>query len=377
MPAIVGWSRMANLFSKTVIHGRDMPRCTHFREGVSKRIHVIVKAESNSVQMTEEHRANHYCFHGMGIKVSCNDVAVADAIHSRFRHFASDEPTTSDLSFEYFSVSNGNDHWVEKPPGRARTVHESLLGEVLYFEARDELYISHQENINVLCHPAEGRVQVSVLGPVSDSIWLLSHPMFTLPFFELMKRKGRYGLHAASLSANGKGLLFTGDSGSGKTTLTINLLRAGFDYLGDDMVFLSSGDNGLRMLAFPDEIDVTDETALLFPELEHLVQLPKKPGWHKQQVWVEDIYHVDFVPECRPAVLIFPRITQTEKSVLRPLSRDEALLGLVSNLLMTEISSSQAHFDNLAQLVGETECLRLETGRDLGAIPSLLRQLVM
>jgi hypothetical protein len=142
------------------------------------------------------------------------------------------------------------------------------------------------------------------------------------------------------------------------------------------MVFLTPEQEGLQVLAFPDEIDVTDETAALFSELHDLLNQPKAPGWPKRQVWAEDVYGAHVVWQCRPAVLVFPRVANAAKSVLKPMDRGEALLELVPNVLLTEARSSQAHLDVLAQLVSQSPCYRLETGRDFDVLPRLLRDLV-
>jgi hypothetical protein len=58
------------------------------------------------------------------------------------------------------------------------------------------------------------------------------------------------------------------------------------------------------------------------------------------------------------------------------MERDEALLELAPNVLLTEPRSSQAHFDALAALAAASDCYRLETGRDLPAAARLLRKLL-
>lgn len=315
-----------------------------------------------------------YTFHGVGISVT-GDPAVSAALHSRLRQFASDGGRPVELIFEFCRVPNIEDHAVEKPSGHARPVYESLLGQVVYSDVDDQLYMSHGDCVRVLCDLSRGRIRVSLLSELNN-LWLVSHPMFTMPLLELLKRRGRYSLHAAGLSIKGKGLLIAGTSGAGKSTLTIALLRAGFGFLGDDMTFLAPGPDGLRALAFPDEIDVTDETARFFPELRYLLQLPPPCGWPKRQVWAEEVYGVDTIWECRPAAVVFPRVAHAEKSVLKLMCRDEALLELAPNVLLTEARSSQTHFDVLAQLVSEATCYRLETGRDFDVLPTLLRDVV-
>jgi hypothetical protein len=55
---------------------------------------------------------------------------------------------------------------------------------------------------------------------------------------------------------------------------------------------------------------------------------------------------------------------------------EEALLELAPNVLLTEMRSSQAHLDALADLVGASACYRLETGRDFAALATSLSHLL-
>ena len=318
---------------------------------------------------------SHYTFHGLGVAIS-GEPTVSAVLHSRLRQLPMNGEGSLDLTFEFCCVPNGENHLVEKPQGRARSVYKSSLTEIAYFDDEDQLYLSYRNQIRVLCNLSEGRVRLSIIQSEIDQQWLISHPLFTIPLVELLKRRERYSLHAAGLCVNGRGLLLAGESGAGKSTLTIALLRAGFGFLGDDMIFLAPGQQGIRALAFPDEIDVTDATACLFPELHYLLNRSNSPGWPKRRVRAEEVYGTDPVWECRPAVIVFPRVAYSEKSVLKPMKREEALLELVPNVLLTEARSSQAHLDVLAELVRESACYRLETGRDFDAIPLLLRGLV-
>lgn len=47
-----------------------------------------------------------------------------------------------------------------------------------------------------------------------------------------------FALHAASLAKNGAGLLLCGEAGAGKSTLALQLVGAGFQYSGDDVVLI-------------------------------------------------------------------------------------------------------------------------------------------
>lgn len=314
----------------------------------------------------------HYIFHGVAISVS-GAADLLTPIHSRFRQFSMAAQEGTDLSFEFCFVPDEKGHVIERPAGRARPVYEPPMGKVLYLED-DHLYINYGDRIRALCDPAHGLTRMSIVESDAANAWLAANPLFTLPLVESLKRRELYGLHAAGLSVDGKGVLLPGASGAGKSTLTVALLRAGFDFLTDDTIFLTRrGGAGLRMLAFPDEIDVTEETARHFPELKVLLDMPKRAGSRKRQLCAQEVYGANITWECRPHALIFPRIAKAEKSVIKPMGSGEALLELAPNVLPTDRRSSQHHLDVLAELARDTDCYRLEAGRDFDAIPKLIR----
>jgi hypothetical protein len=262
------------------------------------------------------------------------------------------------------------------PHVATRPIYESNMAEVLYADETDQISIHCANGLHALCDPERGITRVSIPPSQAQHSWLISHPLLTLPLIESLKRRQRYSIHAAGVSIGGKGLLFPGTSGAGKSTLTLALIHAGFSFLGDDMLFLARAADGLRALAFPDEIDVTDETVHLFPSLGNVLDTPMMDGWPKHQIRAPQRFGVEVTWTCRPAALVFPRVARTPRSVLAPMDRTEALLELAPNVLLTAPHAAQAHLNALAELVETCDCYRLETGLDFDALPSLLAALV-
>lgn len=302
-----------------------------------------------------------YSFHGLSLRVSAPD-EILRAFHARLASLPSDGNGPSDLLFEVGALE------LERPEG-ARTVYEPPLGEVVYHDGRDLLYLEHG-NLRVLCEPAAGRVRFSAPAlrgeEPGEDLWFLSHPLLSVPMMELLKRRGLFGVHAAGASLDGRALVLAGTSGSGKSTLSMALARAGFGFLGDDTLFL----DGRRVLAFPDEIDLTEQSVSFFPDLQ---LAPSPAGWRKRQLRADP---ERIVWESEPAVLVFPRVAGRPRSELRPIDAGEALLELAPNVLLTEPASSQAHLDALAGLARASRCWRLETGTDLDEAVRLLRELM-
>jgi hypothetical protein len=313
----------------------------------------------------------HYSLYGLSLSVSALPDLMS-AVDARLKAFTSGPERREDLRFDFRSDAT---HPERPLDGVLRAVYEPERGEVLYDDAGDRLHMRF-DRIRAMCDPVEGHTRVSVCDTDPADRWLLSHPVLTLPLLESLKRRGLYSLHAAGLGRAGRALLVAGSSGAGKTTLTIALARAGFDFLSDDMLFLSTRTGGVRVHAFPDEVDVTDSTARFFPELCPLLTRPRQPGWPKWSFRVETVYRTNVAWTCAPAAVVFPRIAHTAGSRLEPMRSDEALLELLPNVLLTEPRACQAHLAALAELTSSTPCYRLWTGADFDALPALLGALL-
>jgi len=316
-----------------------------------------------------------YGFHGLNLEVS-SPATIAACLDSRFQMLPSNGECAETLFFDFESVPNTKVHRFGKPPGRAKPFYQLEGGEASYFEAEDLLYLCYGDSVRVLCNPGEGAACFSVLETEIENIWLASHLLLTICLTEILKRRGLYSLHAGGFSARGKCLLIPGTSGAGKSTLTVASLRANFDYMSDDMVFLMDRPEGFRVLAFPEEVDVTDQTAGFFPELSFLLSAPKRCGWRKRQIHPTQIYGAKVASEARPAAIVIPRIAEAETSVVTGMDPDEAMLEMVPNVLLTEAKSCRAHLEVLMELVKSTPCYRLETGRDFDQISMRFRELL-
>jgi hypothetical protein len=316
----------------------------------------------------------HYDFHGLRLTLAGAPSLLAGLV-ARLASLPAPPPGQPDsLRFE---LDSGSQPSVERPPRGLRRVYEAEEGEVGYDAAGDRLYMVFADGrIRAVCDPRSGLTRVWVGNPVPDDLWLLSHPILTLPLLETLKRRGLYSLHAAGLSRAGRGLVIVGASGSGKTTLTLALARAGFDFLGDDMLFVCPRDGLLGLRAFPDEVDVTEMTLTFFPELGPLLEKRRPPGWRKWSFHAEALYGAPIAWSAQPAAVVFPRIGQSETSRLEPMAAQDALLEMLPNVLLTDPVACQAHLAALAQLSAQTPCYRLWTGRDFLDLPGLLGRLL-
>ena len=312
--------------------------------------------------------------HGLIMEISASE-AVLNAVANRFADFPSGEMRSPDFRFVIQSIRSPALHEIQRPNGPSRAFYQTNIGDALYFPKEDVGYIEYGPGARVWFRPASGECRISILQPESDQqLWLATHPLFTIPLQEMLKRRGTYGIHAAGLARNGRSLLLQGTSGSGKSTLTIALLKSGFDWLSDDLVLLDPSD-GLHTLAFPEKIKATQETLSMFAELD-AAHGTKLQGWPKYQLRAQDFFTSSIVWRSVPAVLVFPVIANRDESSLSPLTGDEAFLLLSSSVLLTETQSTRSHIGALAELAKTVPAYRLHTGRDFDQVASLLGALL-
>ena len=305
--------------------------------------------------------------HGVRVAVAVPAGATRTAIDARLDRMRAAEPGAADIRFE---IRTGRP--VERPSGAGRPVYPWDVGEASWFDDAGLLFISAGDHTRLLASPASGRVEITTDQVRLDDAWLLARPLLTLPLVEMLKWRGLYSLHAAGVAADGRALLLAGASGSGKSTLSLALARAGLDFIADDMVFLTAGG---RVQPFPEQIDVSPESASWFEELRALGDVPAD-GWPKHRLHVDEVLGARVADAGAPAALVFPSIAGGERSRLEPLSAAAALVELAPNVLLTDPAMAQRHLDVLGELARTTPVYRLFAGTDLERAVVELRALV-
>jgi hypothetical protein len=315
--------------------------------------------------------------HGVNVLIESDEPALLTRLRGRLGPFSSPagQVTEPELHFEFrINEAGAGIEGVHVPQ---RIVYRMGDVEFQYDAMYDLLLVSRGKRLIGVCYAKPG-VAIFEGGNSAGDLELYSQTMFTVCFVELMKRHGRYSLHAAGISVGDSGILLAGPSGAGKSTLAIVLLqslgkRAGF--LGDDMLFLTAGPFGIQMHGWPEPINVGEWTQRRLPNLlprMHRTATARRKG----QIAASQVAGATPALNARPEVIVFPRVTEQAKSFLTPISPDDALLELAPNVLLTEATSSQAHLGVLGSLAGQCRCYRLETGRDIESLPGLLLGLI-
>lgn len=81
-------------------------------------------------------------------------------------------------------------------------------------------------------------------------------------------------VHCGAVSLNGRAVFLNGPPGSGKSTHVLRMLTRGAAFVADDLAFLHSEPEGMRLRRFREVANVNTQTLDMFPELSHLHDAP-------------------------------------------------------------------------------------------------------
>lgn len=183
----------------------------------------------------------------------------------------------------------------------------------------------------------------------------------------LLVRNGRTPVHAGAVVHPETGLAFllVGDSHSGKSTTTANLVRAGWSYLSDDYVVLSSSGEGVLVEGWPDDF--------------HLDR-----GWSSGEITgvrgttrESDVRENARQNSAILAGMLFPRVDADMPTSISPVSGVVGLERIIrqSPWLVVDTTRARAVLELLRQAAA-TRTADIRLGRDTFADPALLDEIV-
>ncbi|HEV2139113.1 MAG TPA: hypothetical protein VGR53_09755 [Nitrososphaerales archaeon] len=161
-------------------------------------------------------------------------------------------------------------------------------------------------------------------------------------------------IHGSVISSNGSGLMFTGGGHIGKTALSLEMVKRGFAYMGDDLAIV--GRDG-RATPYPEPIRIQEQHLTLFPDLQP--KLSSGMGWGKKTLfnWMLGRSPSDTLE-------LLPRLEISEvfdgAEVSGPCHIDNALL--IQKGTLSEPSLEEIDGDSISRTVGAELFWEFETG---------------
>ncbi|MDD5706630.1 MAG: hypothetical protein PHR35_11965 [Kiritimatiellae bacterium] len=222
----------------------------------------------------------------------------------------------------------------------------------------------------------KGLCVVGLSDPDAYRPWLIEHLVLQMLLLEMLRGQGLFWLHAGCVSHDGRAVLFTGHTGSGKTTACLNLAVNGFDFLAEDRIFVRSDGSGVTLLGYPRDMAVTPETLALLPALRERVGAVTFTA-RKLRLPAAALFHGNRPTSAIPGLILFPRITEAARTTFQSLPPTQTLCRLLPNsLLASQPDVSTRHFSALSSLARSSRAYELLLGRDVAALPGLVRDLM-
>jgi len=179
-----------------------------------------------------------------------------------------------------------------------------------------------------------------------------------------LRRFGLFDLHSAGVinPNSGKGILIVGPSGSGKSTLALQLTRARWPYLSDDLLLLSLVDGEVHARGFRKFFAVSTQGDSRFKTCFEPVMAFGSPH----------------LAHASPGLLLFTRLNGYEKTRLSKLTQAETMMRLIKACPWAtyDTAIASANLEALSALARQATGFNLSAGRDLlvrGRAAELLR----
>ena len=274
----------------------------------------------------------------------------------------------------YLSVGANSDR-VKIPQNCRETLRTD---EFCGFELDDNFFLTDGSSVFHL-RPHAGEAYARIAPSFLSKPKLAQANFWCFGLLKLLRPLGIYSLHAAGLaSENAEGVLLVGPSGSGKSTLAIGLIRTGWNYLSDDAVLLRADSPGVEALACRRSFFIDAARAADYSDLRYGDQEPDSNGGQRRNVGINEAYPEQYLAQCLPRIVIFPKITARSQSMLRPIDRVQSLRLLLAQSApqLFDRSTMSAHLELLKSLLQQAEIYELNAGIDLYHQPAKLIDLL-
>jgi len=260
--------------------------------------------------------------------------------------------------------------------GRKKAISVSLdLEEVKDFpHGRSDGFEANGNNLGLECWLRHIAVKVdpvrnSIVGKVRSPALLSREAILDLliihPLRHVLKYKGIFMAHAATVAKNGRGILVCGPFGSGKSTLAVKLVEDGFRFLSDEFVMF----NGKSLLSLPLKIGLDENSIRVFPKIKKRIK-KAGAGYEKLSFDIRRYYPGCWAKSCAPKVTIFlKKQKRPGKTVIRPIDRVTAFLMLCKdkdNTLLFEenLAVRQKQIQALAGIAEKTDSYVMQYSLD-------------
>jgi len=245
-----------------------------------------------------------------------------------------------------------------------------IAGEGTCYTDGETSYIDIEGSIIAIARPGQSLVQVWTNGELEVQSSTLTR-VVTYALSIALRHRGFFELHSGAVvePQSGRGVLIIGPSGSGKSTLTVQLATAGWPFLTDDVLVLSSQDEAVKAWPIRRSFAITSGTFEACEFLRSRISLDYREKLYgdKSQFAPHDVFNSGFREQCVPARLFFTQLSGGTRSSVLQLSARETMARLIrmSPWSCYDRTTAKDHLATLAALAKQSVGFSLDAGQDL------------
>ncbi|WP_158988798.1 hypothetical protein [Mucilaginibacter sp. L196] len=171
-------------------------------------------------------------------------------------------------------------------------------------------------------------------------------------------------VHAGAMAKDGLGILITGPSGSGKSTSCLNLLSAGYDYLGDDYVWIE--------LTGQPKVFSLYQTAKIEPEnlqqrfLDWKPYIKNKTEYQEQKAIfdINDLFPEAGISYSTINAILLPKVAHQEITKFESTNPSSALMAMAPTTLHHLPHNRQTSYQKLMRISSALPAYHWHLGND-------------
>lgn len=189
-------------------------------------------------------------------------------------------------------------------------------------------------------------------------------------------RRNRFFVHAACFGTEDGSVLLTGKGGSGKSTTTLACLDSGLALGGDDYCVIDpeqllaySVYNTIKLKGSQD----VERFAHLKSCIENLERVDDAENGEKAMIFLQRFFPEQLLPSSALRAILVPRVADQEETVITPASASHVFKAIMPSTLFQLPGNAQGEFRAMANLVRALPSYEIALGRDIDAIPGVIR----
>lgn len=306
--------------------------------------------------------------HGLVLNVDSDDALVRERMEETFASRPAPQNTERDADI-CFQLDLCRDV-PPTPPGTPAYAERDLI----HYYISPPVVTAHFPRYGQLRIHLERATIDGEIVPAAITTYGVLEDLVAIGLSPLLRRRGKFLIHAFAAAKDGRAALLAGSIGAGKTTTGIALVRAGWRLLSNDSPLIDA--ETTKILSYPGLLSAYPATLRRFPELRALGA--NTPERRKVTFAAESVYKNVWSESAVPGVILLPRVEPITEHRVERLSAPEALRLLLPHAIERwDTEMIPQHLALLNRVVAQTPAYQLFLAPNTDTLPELIGRLLM